>query len=42
MHEIQFIIKSIEYLAENKIKSKIEQLFLKYKLEKIFMDTENS
>ena len=32
-HEIEFIIKSNEYLAENKIKNRIEQLFLKYKHE---------
>ena len=31
MHEIEFIIKSNESLAENKIKSEIEQLLLKYK-----------
>ena len=30
-HEIEFIIKSNESLSENKIKNKIEQLFLKYK-----------
>ena len=30
-HEIEFIMKSNESLAENKIKSEIEQLFLKYK-----------
>ena len=30
-HEIEFIIKSNESLAENKLKSKIEQLLLKYK-----------
>ena len=30
-HEIEFIIKSNESLAENKIKTKIEQLLLKYK-----------
>ena len=30
-HEIEFIIKSNESLAENKIKSEIEQLLLKYK-----------
>ena len=30
-HEIQFIIKGNKSLAENKIKNKIEQLFLKYK-----------
>ena len=30
-HEIEFIIKSNEPLAENKIKSKIEQLLLTYK-----------
>ena len=30
-HEIKFIIKSNESLAENKIKNKIEQLLLKYK-----------
>ena len=30
-HEIQFIIKSNESLAENKMKKKIEQLLSKYK-----------
>ena len=30
-HEIECIIKSNESLAENKIKTKIEQLLLKYK-----------
>ena len=30
-HEIEFIIKSNESLAENKIKNEIEQLMLKYK-----------
>ena len=30
-HEIEFIIKSNELLAENKIKNEIEQLFFKYK-----------
>ena len=30
-HEIGFIIKSNEYLAENKIKNEIEQLLSKYK-----------
>ena len=30
-HEIKFIIKSNESLAENKIRNKIEQLLLKYK-----------
>ena len=30
-HEIEFIIKSKESLAENKIKNKIEELLLKYK-----------
>ena len=30
-HEIEFIIKSNESLAKNKIKKEIEQLFLKYK-----------
>ena len=30
-HEISFIIKSTESLAENKIKNKTEQLLLKYK-----------
>ena len=29
-HEIEFIIKSNESLAENKIKNEIEQLLLKY------------
>ena len=33
-HPHDFIIKSNEYLAENKIKSKTEQLFSKYKYEK--------
>ena len=31
MHEIEFIIKNKESLAENKIKNEIEQLLLKYK-----------
>ena len=30
-HETEFIIKSSESLAENKIKNEIEQLLLKYK-----------
>ena len=30
-HEIEFIIKSNELLAENKIKNEIEQLFFKCK-----------
>ena len=30
-HEIEFIIKINESLAENKIKNKIQQLLLKYK-----------
>ena len=30
-HEIEFILKSNESLAENKIKNDIEQLLLKYK-----------
>ena len=30
-HEFEFIIKSNEYLAENKIKSDIELLLSKYK-----------
>ena len=30
-HETEFIIKSNESLAENKIKNKIEQLFSEYK-----------
>ena len=33
MNEIEFIIKSNESLAENKIKNDIEQLLLKYKNE---------
>ena len=32
-HEIEFIIKRNEFLVENKIKSEIEQLLLKYKHE---------
>ena len=39
-HEIEFIIKSNESLAENKTKNKIEQLLLKYK-HAVFMNTEN-
>ena len=31
-HEIEFIIKSNESLAENKIKNETEQLSLKYRL----------
>ena len=31
IHEIEFIIKSNESLAENKIKNEIDQLLLKYK-----------
>ena len=30
-HEIEFVIKSNESLAENKIKNEIDQLLLKYK-----------
>ena len=30
-HEVKFIIKSNESLAENKIKTEIERLLLKYK-----------
>ena len=30
-HEIEFILKSNESLAENKIKTEIEKLLLKYK-----------
>ena len=30
-HEIEFIIKQNEYLAENKIKNETEQLLFKYK-----------
>ena len=30
-HDIEFVIRSNESLAENKIKNKIEQLLLKYK-----------
>ena len=30
-HEIKFVIKSNESLAENEIKNQIEQLMLKYK-----------
>ena len=30
-HEIEFILKTNESLAENKIKNEIEQLLLKYK-----------
>ena len=34
-HEIEFIIKSHESLADNKIKNKIEELLSKYKHGKI-------
>ena len=30
-HEIEFIIKSNKFLAENKIKNEVDQLLLKYK-----------
>ena len=40
-HEIEFIIKNNESLAENIIKNKIKQLLSKY-METIFMNTENS
>ena len=40
--EIEFVVKSNKSLAENKIKNKTEQLFLKYKLETMFMNTESS
>ena len=30
-HEVEFVIKSNESLAENKIKNEIDQLLLKYK-----------
>ena len=41
-HEIEFIIKSNEFLAENKIENEIEQLFSNIRMETIFMNTENS
>ena len=41
-YEIKFIIKSNESLAKIIIKNDIEQLLLKYKMETIFMNTENS
>ena len=31
MHDIEYIIKNCQYLTENKIKNKIEQLLLKHK-----------
>ena len=31
MHDIEYIIKSFQYLTENKIKNKIEPLLLKHK-----------
>ena len=37
-HKIQFITKSNESLAENKIKNKTEQLLLKYKHRKNIHD----
>ena len=41
-HDIEFIIKSNESLAENKIKNKIEQLSLNISMKTIFMNMENS
>ena len=41
-HEIEFIKKINESLAENKIKTEDEQLLSKYKLETIFMNMENN
>ena len=41
-HEIEFIIKSNESLADNKIKNDVEQLLLKLSTETIFTNTENS
>ena len=41
-HEIEFIIKSNESLAENKAKNKIEQYCPNISTETIFMNTKNS
>ena len=41
-YKLEFIIKSNESLAENKIKNEIEQSLSKFKYETIFMNTENS
>ena len=41
-NEIEYIIKSSESLAGNKLKNKIEQLLSKYKRGRIFMNRENS
>ena len=41
-HEIEFIIKSNESLAENKAKNKIEQYCPNISIETIFMNTKNS
>ena len=41
-HEIEFIIKRNESLADNKIKNEIEQLLLNINMETIFMNMENS
>ena len=41
-HEIQFITKSNESLAENKAKNKIEQYCPNISIETIFMNTKNS
>ena len=41
-HEIKFIIKSNKYLAENKIRTEIEQLLSKYNHGNDIMNTENS
>ena len=41
-HEIEYIIKSNESLAKNKIKNEIEQLFFKHKHRTIFMNTKKS
>ena len=41
-HEIKFVIKSNESLAQNKIKNDIGQLLSKYRMEIIFVKIENS
>ena len=41
-HEIGFIVKNNESLAENKIKNEIEQLLSNLSTETIFMNMENS
>ena len=42
LHEINFVIKQNEFLADHTIKNKIRQLWSKISMETIFRNTENS